>query len=510
MKATWIPWTNSRLSYRSGYGAGVSSPGWYEHLWTAPDRVSIRWLTKAAHLLREHGMDTSSANVIEAVRLTETLTALRDLSFPGLAEHHEAIETVLCNGNPEPLLLIRDKLEIGEHMGEVPPETPAVPLQRDLENQQKKVRLKPSSELLQKDFDLRSETDRARSRLLHQLRLLNIGWGELQNKGQKSGTFHEYWQIQWKVEFVIAIVEANIWGNTVEGAATAFVAHTAETTEELPALSELLDRVILAELPDAIEQVLRALQKRAAISADVRHLMDALPALARVARYGNVRQTQSEQVLPIINGLFERIVIGLPGACFSLDDDAAALMLKSIQHVQESINLLNLDDLRQEWQGTLHQLLMNEHIHGLIRGRSCRLLLEQQAMDEDELQHHARLALSTASDTAQAASWIEGVLQGSALLILHQDGLWRVLNRWLCELSGETFEALLPVLRRAFANFQAPERRAMSEKVRGLHLQQPEGVKHQSSSGTPVKDLDHERATRILPLLAHILIGAKK
>jgi hypothetical protein len=31
-EATWIPWTNSRLTFRSGYGAGVVSPGWYAHL----------------------------------------------------------------------------------------------------------------------------------------------------------------------------------------------------------------------------------------------------------------------------------------------------------------------------------------------------------------------------------------------------------------------------------------------------------------------------------------------
>ena len=31
--STWIPWTNSRLAARSGYGAGINSPGWYEHLW---------------------------------------------------------------------------------------------------------------------------------------------------------------------------------------------------------------------------------------------------------------------------------------------------------------------------------------------------------------------------------------------------------------------------------------------------------------------------------------------
>jgi len=32
VQATWIPWTNRRLSYYSGYGAGIESPGWYGHL----------------------------------------------------------------------------------------------------------------------------------------------------------------------------------------------------------------------------------------------------------------------------------------------------------------------------------------------------------------------------------------------------------------------------------------------------------------------------------------------
>ena len=33
VQATWIPWTYGRLSYSSGYGAGIESPGWYHHLW---------------------------------------------------------------------------------------------------------------------------------------------------------------------------------------------------------------------------------------------------------------------------------------------------------------------------------------------------------------------------------------------------------------------------------------------------------------------------------------------
>ncbi|MBA2288214.1 MAG: hypothetical protein H0W02_22290, partial [Ktedonobacteraceae bacterium] len=284
--ATWIPWTNSRLSYRSGYGAGVTSPGWYEHLWTTADRITIRWITLAARLLREQGIDVSSANVIEAVRLSEALSALRDLPMPGLAEQHEAIQTVLCNGNATPMSLIREKLEIGERLGEVPAETPVVPLQRDLEAKQRHLRLKPSAEIVTLDLDLRKDTDRERSQLLHRLRLLNIEWGQLQKVGGKSGTFHEYWKVQWRVEFAVALIEANIWGNTVENAATAFVCHSAHTLQDLPDLSELLDKTMLAELPEAIDVLLREIQQRAAVSADVQHLMDSLPPLARVARYG--------------------------------------------------------------------------------------------------------------------------------------------------------------------------------------------------------------------------------
>ncbi len=121
VEATWIPWTNSRLSYRSGYGAGVRSPGWHAHLWAATsDDYAPGWIARAARCLRDEGLDAPSSNVIEAVRLAEALAAMRDLATPGLDELNEAIVTALCNGNLTPMQLIRDKLEIGEELGEVP------------------------------------------------------------------------------------------------------------------------------------------------------------------------------------------------------------------------------------------------------------------------------------------------------------------------------------------------------------------------------------------------------
>ncbi len=505
VEATWIPWTNSCLSFRSGYGAGVTSPGWYEHLWHHPERMTIHWVAYAAQLLRSEGMDISSASVIEAVRLAEALAAIRDYPTPGLTDLHEAILTVLCHGNVDPMQLIREKLEIGEKMGEVAPETPAVPLQRDLESRQRKLRLKPSTTIETYDFDLRKDLDRMRSQLLHQLRLLNIEWGKPRRVSQRTSTFHELWKVQWQLEFVVMLIEANVWGNTLESAATSYTRHLADTTETLPELTELLDRVILAELPDALNYMLNCVQSKSAVSADVHHMMDALPPLARVARYGDVRQTRVERIMPVIDALFERIVIGLPGACTSLDDDAARGMVSSIGNAQGSISLLDRDDQRTEWQQVLRKLVERDSVHGLVRGRCCRLLLETRAIDDEELQRMARLALSPVNPPAQAATWLEGVLKGSGLLLLHQDGLWQALDRWLSDLEAETFVALLPLLRRAFSDFEPAEQRSMGEKVK--HLRSSLSVRTPVAGGLVAHSTQYnqERANKVLPVLAHLL-----
>jgi Family of unknown function (DUF5682) len=504
-QATWIPWTNSRLAYRSGYGAGVTSPGWYEHLWTTGDGAPTRWLTRAAHLLRSEGLDASSASVIEAVRLGEALAAMRDLPMPGLAEMHEATQTVLCNGDAARMTLIREKLEIGEAMGAVPPETPAVPLQRDLEAQQRRLRFPATTEDKQYDFDLRNENDRARSQLLHRLRLLGIPWGEPQRNYRTTSTFHEYWRVKWQVEFVIGLIEANVWGNTVARAATAKAIDAADKSADLPALTELLDQVILAALPEAVDHALSRVRDQAAVSADVRHLMDALPPLARVARYSDVRGAKADDVLPVYAALFERALIGLPGACASLDDEAATAMIGSMQHVDDSIGTLNDAGQREEWIATLRGLVGRESIHGLVRGRSARFLLDRGALDEPELQRLARLALSTVTPAPQAAAWVEGILQGGGLALLHQDGLWQALDGWLSELAPEEFIALLPLLRRSFSGFQPPERRQMGEKVKKLRAP---GGQAQTGDGE-MSPINHERADLVLPVLAQILGGSE-
>lgn len=263
--ATWIPWTHSRLSYRSGYGAGVESPGWCAHLWTSNDAAPLRWIVNAARLMREKDLDASSASVIEAVRLADALAAMRELRSPGLNELTAAIQAVLCHGETAPLHLIRQRLEIGDVLGQVPSDTPSVPLAQNLAELQKSLRLKPSTENKLIDLDLRKENDLARSRLLYRLNLLGIPWGSVEAAGGRASTFHEVWRIEWKPEFAVAIIEANVWGNTVELAATAKVIDGGANAPDLPAATTLLDHSILAGLDAAVDPLLSRIQSMAAV-----------------------------------------------------------------------------------------------------------------------------------------------------------------------------------------------------------------------------------------------------
>jgi len=236
----------------------------------------------------------------------------------------------------------------------------------------------------------------------------------------------------------------------------------------------------------------------------VQHLLDALPPLVQVTRYTDVRETKAERILPVIDALFTRAIIGLPGACSSLDDDAARSMVGSINHAEDSVNLLHRDDYSASWQATLRGLIARDGIHGLVRGRCCRLLLEHKAMNDTELQRLAGLALSTATPTEQAAAWVEGVVHGSGEILLSQHGLWVALDRWLCDLDGETFVATLPLLRRAFSEFQGPERRKMGDKVKRLRGDGAGAAVDATATGDDIA-LNREHADAVLPVLAQIL-----
>ncbi|MBW8799291.1 MAG: hypothetical protein JF597_38710 [Streptomyces sp.] len=514
---TWVPWTNRRLARASGYGAGIDSPGWYGHLFRAPDRPVERWLTKVAGLLREEDRIVSSAHVIEAVRLAETLAVMRGRPLPGLGETTDAVRAVLCEGSDVPLALVHDRLVVGDVLGEVPEAAPAVPLQRDLAREQRRLRLKPEALERELELDLRKEGDAGRSRLLHRLRLLGVGWGEPAQSRGSTGTFRETWRLRWEPELSVRVAEAGVWGTTVEGAATARAEADAVQASALADVTGLAEHCLLAGLPDALPVVMRVLADRAALDTDVGRLAQALPALVRSLRYGDVRGTDTQALAGVAAGLAERVFVGLPPACAALDADAADEMRGHVDAVHTAVGLLGEaaqagsghSDLRLRWRAVLRTLSGRDTVPGVLRGRAVRILLDEGELEPQEAARLMGLVLSPGTPPADAAAWIEGFVGGSGgggMLLVHDERLLGLVDAWLTGVPAEAFTDVLPLLRRTFSVYEPGVRRTIGELVRRGPGERPRGAGQ--AAGTPGfgAEPDAARADAVLPVL-RLLLG---
>lgn len=466
---TWVPWTHSRLASASGYGAGITSPGWYHHLFTANDKTITRWLTKVARVLRDEDLPISSAHVIEAVRLADTLAALRSRPLAGLSEVTEATRSVMCDGNDVLLDLITRRLVVGEALGAVPEETPTVPLEADLRARSKTLRLKQQAGAKNLDLDLRRDIDVERSQFLHRLGILEIDWGTpADSEVRSTGTFRETWALQWKPEFSVSVIEASLWGTTVAAAATSrVVSKINEPDITLASLIGLLENSLLANLPAALSAVLESVKTVAALDHDVSHLMAALPTLTRTLRYGDVRGTDVSALVDVADSLLIRICTGLAVAVTGLDDPSAEEFREHLDKVHSAVMVRDDRDASARWLQAMAGVIDRDDVNGLLVGRLVRLLRDSGSITETAAAQRLSRALSVGSTPTAKAGWVDGFLGGGGLVLVHDRALLTLIDTWVRQLREQDFIDTLPLLRRTFGAFEAGERRAIGQAVRG-------------------------------------------
>lgn len=479
----WVPWSHERLCAAGGYGAGVASPGWYQHVFMAPDHVTVRWLTHVAGLLRARDLPVSPASVIEATRLATTLADLRRRPSAGLAEMQQATVAVLCNGDPEVAAYVTRDAVIGHALGCVPPGAPNPPLETDLLATGRRLRLKREAAPRELVLDLRTDLDLARSHLLHRLTALGIGWG-VRRATSGLGTFKEGWVLRWDPGLSVDVVMAATYGPTVRDAAAARLTEQARDAGSLAQVTGALERVLLADLPDTAPLVLRHLSDRAAAEQDVLALLAAIPALARSLRYGDVRGTDTAALRASASSLLDRALAGLPAAVRGIDADVADDVRTHLDRVHEATALLGAQ-ARGRWLDRLTAVAGAPGTHPLLAGRTLRILHATGRVDSADAATAMHAALSVGASALDKAAWVEGFLAREGLLLAHDRALLGVLDAWVRELDEGDFVETLPLLRRTFGSYAAPERRAVGDQLALLRRaeDQDQGGERQGPDG---------------------------
>jgi hypothetical protein len=505
VEATWIPWTDSRLSARSGYGAGVISPGWYRHLWSlygekevpGIDQFAAQWQARTAITLRGEGYAAPTASAIEAARLALSLSSMRGLSVPGLAEMREASLATLCHGDAVPMLLIEQKLYIGERVGEIGDNVPQMPLARDLALWQRKTRLKPEDIDVEVRLDLRSDAGLMKSTLLHRLALIDVAWGKLIDAEAGRGTFREVWMLRWVPELSVALAEALVHGVTIEQAAGNATIEKSKELTSITALADLIRAALVADLPDAAAACIQKLQAAAIHASDITDLMCAVAPLVRVLRYGTARKLPEEALRALILSMGVEVNAGVRTGSHGLDREAATARLQAMLAYDEALSLFGDESLSGSWLAQLGRMVEDDQVASSVAGLSLRRLHDLKAWRMNGVSAAFSRHMS-GQEPQQAGAFLEGFLSGSSEVILQDQPLLHLMDAWICELEEQDFIESLPLLRRSLSGFDGVSRRRLLETIK-------QGRREDSAQNPNLEIEDDPAFLEAIPLLYQIL-----
>jgi hypothetical protein len=480
---TVVPYSFFRVSELSGYASGNRAPQFYQTVWDLMRAGRVQDLV-AEHVLavlkqaRKEGEPLSSADAIAACQHAEMLARLRGRSAPILDDIHDALLTCCCKGDPQNegahLLKAIDAADVGNKIGRVTDALGRLPIVNDFYGQLDELQL---GDLLGKekrltlDLDKRRTLDERRSVFLHRLRFLGIEIGGMTDAPSgdfATGTiFREKWALRWGPQIEPALVEQNLYGDTIEAAVLARLRE--ELAEDGLHAGRTCTRLVQAidlDLPDLVRQVEDACGR--AIDADTRFvsLSQALGRLGVLERYAVYRNLRRDLLEDLIVRCYDR-------ACFSILDVIAV----PEEHQTEVVNALVAlaEAVQQGERRGLERALFAEHVRKagsetkvpFLRGAFLGMLTELRDLTAEHLAAEvSALARAPVDVMITAGDFLDGILAVSRTsILLGAEALIGALDELLRAAEWEAFLTMLPRLRAAFERLHDRQRDALAEQV---------------------------------------------
>jgi hypothetical protein len=411
----------------------------------------------------------STASVIETVRLTRTLAAIRGRPSPGFEEMRDATISTMMAGEVLAWRLLEQQMLLGNEVGCIPDNLPLAPLLDDLQRQQKRLRLKPEALERELSIDLRSDGGQDRSTLLHRLTALDVHWGRLMDAGRSRGTFREKWMLAWDPEFAVRLVENLLYGATIATAAAGRMGMAIDAEAQLAALAEHVQTALTAQLPDVVTKGIARLERMAAETDDCLALVAAVPAIVDTLRYGTARAVDLNQLRDLLDRLIVQGAIALPYAARNLDKDAASAMHSALARANKAITIAEITpDVADGWVAALHNAGFAEQTAPMVAGLCARLAYEATAADVASISGLLSRRLSRAQPALEAAGFFEGFFAGAGMKLAHDPDLRHAVDAWMLSLDEDDFVENLPLFRRVFSALDCNERRVLLEHLLGL------------------------------------------
>ncbi len=478
-KLTLMPYSYLKLSSLTGYGAGNIAPYYFELMWRQMLRRRLEdlphhYLSAIAGNLRKMGTHRSTAEVIEGVRLAESLAALHDGRQPTLRDLRDAAKTLLGRGELSVIAESLARIEVGTAIGELAEGVSQTPIQEDMNRQLRRLKLDKYKTAVANDLvlDLRENRrvsseeaaflDLNRSLWFHRLKLLGIHFVKEKGRTQTQAEWAEHWILQWSPEVEIEVVESTLLGETVDIAAGFVFQQRLENCSSIEEASGLITVAYECGMIQQMEAGRQTLQKLAVDSQDVVQMAAAARKLSQLIHFGGIRKIDATPLIPLLRQLFMKACLFLNEAS-RCNDEVAQAMASAMNELNNVAAEHSQEVDEGLWIQVLTELSDRDDAHARLSGLACAILLERGELTAEQCSAEVSRRLSPGISADLGAGWFEGLAMRNRYALLSRMSLWEQLNEYICKLEDDEFVRALVFLRRAFSSFSSKEKTMVAE-----------------------------------------------
>jgi hypothetical protein len=481
---TLMPYSYYRMSSRTGYGAGNKAPNYFDMMWkhykaNNIDELAVNYLSQVAQTLRLKGFNASTASVIEATKMATALTSLRDGHIPVLEDLHDAVITCFGGGDLASVAEAINSIDIGNRIGNIPEGISQTPIQQDINQELKKLKLEQYKNEIPQEItlDLRENIkvkstqaaflDLHRSTFFHRLMVLGIQFIQKEKHQQDKANWAEKWSLRWSPEIEIQIIETNLKGETIEIATAFELKERLQNSEDIDQVAEIIKLACLCQLTSIFSNAISILQKQLVECNDFKKVALAAREISFLIEFEGIRQVDFTPLLPIFQQLFLRATLLVIDAS-NCDDKATTHILQGIQNMEYLAQQFSDTVDVEFWHKKIEILAKRDDLNTKLSGNAFAILLERNLVSDDQCAIEVSRRLSSGIPAELGAGWFEGLSQRNRYALLSRIVIWKELNLYIQNLEDDEFIRSLVFLRRAFSDFEAQQKNSIAELLSGL------------------------------------------
>lgn len=495
-----------QLDALAGYSSGMPAPAFYDRVWSAerelasnPEGRAKRLEQVAADVLVEIGRLSRKLNLanlistpdtVSAMQMTRQLAALRGHPWPLREDVLDGIRACYVKGemNVEGqviLALVKDVLA-GNRVGQIPLGADVPPIVDDFYRQAKKHRISVETSE-RKEFSLelyRNPNHRAISRFFHRLSSIDAPFGRLLAGPDfvTGGSLHliqEQWSTSWSPMVESALIQASVYGGTIEDAAASKLKLQIASLEEQAqgrsseTAVKLLVKACRMGLHSQAASLIPLIDRHVNEDAS---LPSVVQALSQLELLDQSREPLEANNLTAIRSL---MISAYHRACRLLNDidncsaDDAPAIVKALQMLREIVatNTSGADaeniDTDLFFNGLNRVLRQPAHnVQSAIVGAAAGIMYGEGRLAEEDLITVVCGYLAGAfNDPKKTAGIIQGLLVTACEVTWQVSEILRALDSQFQSWDDETFLQLLPDLRLAFTALSPRDIARVAEQI---------------------------------------------